>query len=132
MQIEEHQEHLLDIMDSMPDDACSDWKDSLAYAIDIMRKYQKLQSDYENRLKAGFEPTLDKIRAELIQSIQNGTLKIESGNEKLFHILDKYEEENNEDQSDGCMCYSCKKIITNGKIFPLKDNPKKGLCFKCY
>jgi hypothetical protein len=34
--------------------------------------------------------TLDKIRAELIQSIQNGTLKIESGNEELFHIIDKY------------------------------------------
>ena len=33
---------------------------------------------------------LDKIRAELIQSIQNGTLKIESENEELFHIIDKY------------------------------------------
>lgn len=33
---------------------------------------------------------LDKIRAELIQSIQNGTLKIESGNEELFRIIDKY------------------------------------------
>ncbi len=33
---------------------------------------------------------LDKIRADLIQSIQNGTIKIESGNEELFHILDKY------------------------------------------
>ena len=39
------------------------------------------------------EPTLDKIRAELIQSIQNGTLKIESGNEELFCILDKYKTE---------------------------------------
>lgn len=33
---------------------------------------------------------LDKIREELIQSIQNGTLKIESGNEELFRIIDKY------------------------------------------
>jgi hypothetical protein len=33
---------------------------------------------------------LDKIKAELIQSIQNGTLKIESGNEELFRIIDKY------------------------------------------
>lgn len=43
-------EHLLDIMDSMPDDACGDWRDSLAYAIDTMRKYQKIQEiidDYE-------------------------------------------------------------------------------------
>ena len=36
---------------------------------------------------------LDKIRAELIQSIQNGTLKIESGNEELFRIIDKYKAE---------------------------------------
>ena len=33
---------------------------------------------------------LEKIRTELIQSIQNGTLKIESGNEELFRIIDKY------------------------------------------
>lgn len=39
---------------------------------------------------------LDKIRAEIIQSIQNGTLKIESGNEALFNILDKYKAESEE------------------------------------
>ena len=51
MTIDEHKEHLLDIMDSMPDDACGDWRDSLAYAIDTMRKYQKIQqilSDWIN------------------------------------------------------------------------------------
>ena len=52
MTIDEHKEHLLDIMDSMPDDACGDWRDSLAYAIDTMRKYQKIeeivkQQDYD-------------------------------------------------------------------------------------
>ncbi len=36
------------------------------------------------------EPILDKIRAEIIQLIQNGVLKIESGNEALFNIIDKY------------------------------------------
>jgi len=39
---------------------------------------------------------LDKIRAELIQSIQNGILKIESGNEELFRIIDKYIAESEE------------------------------------
>lgn len=39
---------------------------------------------------------LDKIRAELIQSIQNGILKIESGNEELFRIIDKYKAESEE------------------------------------
>ena len=38
----------------------------------------------------------------------------------------------NGNQSDGCMCYSCKKIITDGRIFPFMTNPKKGLCFECY
>lgn len=36
------------------------------------------------------ESVIDKIKAELIQSIQNGTLKIKSGNKELFRILDKY------------------------------------------
>ena len=33
---------LSEIMDSMPDDSCGDWRDSLAYAIDTMSKYQKI------------------------------------------------------------------------------------------
>lgn len=40
---------------------------------------------HEDKIKV-----LDKIRSELIQSIQNGTLKIENGNEELFRIIDKY------------------------------------------
>ena len=36
------------------------------------------------------------------------------------------------DALDGCQCFSCKRIVTDGKIFPLKDNPKRGLCFDCY
>lgn len=39
------------------------------------------------------EPALDKIRDEIIQLIQNGVLKIESGNEALFNIIDKYKAE---------------------------------------
>ena len=35
--------------------------------------------------------------------------------------------------SDGmCLCVQCKNIITNGHIFPFKDDQHKGLCFKCY
>lgn len=39
------------------------------------------------------ESVLDKVRVELIQAIQNGTLKIETGNEELFRIIDKYKTE---------------------------------------
>lgn len=40
---EKHIKNLSYIMDSMPDDACGEWRDSLAYAIDIVRKYQKIE-----------------------------------------------------------------------------------------
>jgi hypothetical protein len=44
---------------------------------------------------------LDRVRAELIQSIQNGVIKIESGNEELFRIIDKYKAESEvEDGND--------------------------------
>ena len=66
MTIDKHKEHLLDIMDSMPDDACGDWRDSLAYAIDTMRKYQMMQADYEARLKADMVAML----AEVLDNIE--------------------------------------------------------------
>lgn len=47
-------------------------------------------SDLSNFIKTD---VLDKIRTELIQSIQNGMLKIEGGNEELFRIIDKYKAE---------------------------------------
>lgn len=42
------------------------------------------------------EPILDKIRAELIQSIQNGTIKIESGTDMLSRIIDSYKADKEE------------------------------------
>ena len=47
-------------------------------------------------------------------------------------IIEADKERSEEISPNGCMCFACKRIITDGKIFPLKDNPKKGLCFKCY
>jgi hypothetical protein len=60
---------------------------------------QEPKSEWEHDheiLKAyadGGNNVLDKIRVEIIQSIQNGTIKIESGNEELFRILDEYNSE---------------------------------------
>jgi len=42
------------------------------------------------------EHIFNKIRTEIIQLIQNGVLKIESGNEALFDIIDKYRAEREE------------------------------------
>ena len=44
------------------------------------------------------ESILDKIRTELIDVIQNGTLKLECGNETLFNIIDKYRTGNEEEE----------------------------------
>lgn len=37
----DHMKNLSDIMDSMPDDTCGDWRDSIAYAIDAIEKLDK-------------------------------------------------------------------------------------------
>lgn len=41
-------------------------------------------------MKTDKNDVIDNIRAELIQSVQNGTIKIESRHEELFRIIDKY------------------------------------------
>lgn len=64
-------------------------KDSIAY-----QATHKEKEFYDMAIKAlEQEPILDKIRAELIQSIQNGTIKIESGTDMLFRIIELYKAE---------------------------------------
>ena len=31
-----------------------------------------------------------------------------------------------------CLCISCKKIITDERIFRYKDSPSIGVCYDCY
>lgn len=45
---EEHKYNLISILDSMPDDACGDWRDSLAYAVEILEK----QTTCKDEIKA--------------------------------------------------------------------------------
>jgi len=40
---EKHIKNLSCIMDSMPDDACGDWRDSLAYAISSLKTDEAYQ-----------------------------------------------------------------------------------------
>ena len=67
MTIDEHKEHLLDIMDSMPDDGCGDWRDSLAYAIETMHKYQKIEQILKEPciIPEGCYPMLKRIKREV-------------------------------------------------------------------
>lgn len=31
-----------------------------------------------------------------------------------------------------CRCLCCGRVIKDGKIFPQRDDPTKGLCYDCY
>lgn len=72
-----------------------DWLDQETVSKESYDHEYFLRKEFEvkiARLKQQ-EPVIDKIRAEIIQLIQNGVLKIESGNEMLFNIIDKYKAE---------------------------------------
>lgn len=68
-------------LDAMEEAFCNEGLKSLVFEIRRERRYRER------------EAVLDKIKTELTQSIQNGTLKIESGNKELFRILDNYKSE---------------------------------------
>lgn len=59
----EHIENLSDIMDSMPDDACGDWRDSIAYAIENL-------SNDDNELDFAKAYSKISVSLNLIESIK--------------------------------------------------------------
>lgn len=75
MTIDEHKEHLLDIMDSMPDDACGDWRDSLAYAIETMYKYQKIEEIADSLKKLSFDEMSD-VERRVLEVVEDGKIEI--------------------------------------------------------
>ena len=83
MTIDEHKEHLLDIMDSMPDDVGGDWRDSLAYAVETMRKYQKI----EQIVKVWHQDIYAKdfeCMAEIAEVVEDGNDKRRKDTESLL------------------------------------------------
>ena len=89
MTIKNHIQNLSYIMDSMPDDACGDWRDSLAYAIENLQ--QKINNG----------DIIDQIKKEFINLYPKnymGGLELdgkfcEFSLNKVLEILDKYKKE---------------------------------------
>lgn len=65
---EKHIKNLSYIMDSMPDDACSEWRDSLAYAISSLKTDEAYQIMYEGGeifTKADLVAMLEELKTEI-------------------------------------------------------------------
>ena len=87
----DHLENLSDIMDSMPDDTCGDWRDSIAYAIENLSKDDDT-SDNIDQIKKEFINRYPKNRMDKLYL--DGRSCHFSLNEVL-NILDKYKKEKN-------------------------------------
>lgn len=89
MTIDEHKEHLLDIMDSMPDDTCGDWRDSIAYAIENLSN-----DDIIDQIKKEF---IDLYPKNYMGGLELDGCSCEFSLNQVLKILDKYKKgENNE------------------------------------
>lgn len=71
MTIDDYKEHLMAIMDSMPDDTCGDWRDSLAFAIDAMLKYQKIAQIYQ-KWNRNYDIQTSSAWTEVIEVLEDG------------------------------------------------------------
>ena len=109
-------------------------KDSLKLSeINSNRVFELLEKEVEERIETLKSKLIDKKFDEKISKCskhdicKNYGLKCTNCKEIATDYFDPKE------LSDGmCLCVQCKNIITNGHIFPFKDDPHKGLCFKCY
>lgn len=71
---------------------------SLDVAIDIMRKYLRLQADYETRLKADMVAMLDELDLELYEQYEDtDSVKVKYIRQSIQEKIDKLKGERNED-----------------------------------
>ena len=89
--LKDHIRNLSEIMDSMPDDTCGDWRDSIAYAIENLSKDDDT-SDNIDQIKKEFINRYPKNRMDKLYL--DGRSCHFSLNEVL-NILDKYKKEKN-------------------------------------
>lgn len=74
-------DNLSSIMDSMPDDACGEWRDSLAYAIADVKLVSRL-SNYDLIKPIDYEGIYIKLSdlQDYIHEVENGRTKQKTSN----------------------------------------------------
>lgn len=88
MTVKDHIRNLSDIMDSMPDDACGDWRDSIAYAIENLSN-----NDYViDQIKKEF---IDRYPKNYMGGLELGGCSCEFSLNTILNMLDKYKKEKN-------------------------------------
>lgn len=85
----------------------------------IQKLYNYITDDIETLKR---ETILDSIRAELTQAIQNGVIKIESGTDMLFCIIDKYKSESDEQTTEN----KCDTMVKE-----IREYCEKNYCAAC-
>ena len=115
-------------------DECEILKGSLKLSeINSYQVFELLEKDVMDRIEALKSKLNDKKKDERMSECRkrdickNHGLKCTNCKEIATDYFEPKE------LSDGmCFCVQCRNIITNGRIFPFKENSRKGLCFKCY
>ena len=86
------------------------------------------------------------IGVDFMPDLENGCLVVMRRNGDDIHIINQFRDDEALElynkltgqnitrklDENECKCISCKRIFNDGKIFKLKNNPHKGLCFDCY
>lgn len=115
-------------------DECELLEDSLKPSeINSPRVFELLEKEVEERIETLKSKSVDKkwdekmIECRKRDICKNYGLKCTNCKEIATDYFDPKEL-----SDEMCLCIQCKNIITNGHIFPFKDDPRKGLCFTCY
>ena len=84
------------------------------------------------KYKGILHPDKKKIVVEQIQkAITEDGIAVLDDHWEIVHTDNKVRVDINT-AIKGCTCECCGRVITDGNIFPRKDNPDTGLCFDCY
>jgi hypothetical protein len=81
-------------MDSMPDDTCGDWRDSIAYAMDVIENLDKDNdtSDNIDQIKKEF---IDRYPKNIMGKLYLDGISCYFSLNEVLNILDKYKKEKN-------------------------------------